>query len=120
MARLLLFIVLPIIIGACASGRYQWVDTQGRGQSGFQSAHYACQSAVAQVAGPQLTREQLMQQDAAFGNNLTPLGLATAIGGSAGRHVGNIAGLEDPRMRPSVDYNGCMSGFGFQRRFVPN
>jgi len=40
----------------------------------------------------------LLQQDASFGNNLTPTGLATAIGGSAGRHIGNIMGLEDPRV----------------------
>jgi len=43
-------------------------------------------------------QDQLLQQDAAFGNNLTPVGLATAIGGSAGRHIGNIMGMEDPRV----------------------
>ena len=43
-------------------------------------------------------QDQLLQQDASFGNNLTPTGLATAIGGSAGRHIGNIMGLEDPRV----------------------
>jgi len=40
----------------------------------------------------------LLQQDASFGNNLTPTGLATAIGGSAGRHLGNLMGMEDPRV----------------------
>lgn len=43
-------------------------------------------------------QDQLLQQDAAFGNNLTPVGLATAIGGSAGRHIGNLMGMEDPRV----------------------
>jgi len=43
-------------------------------------------------------QDQLLQQDAAFGNNLTPTGLATAIGGSAGRHIGNLMGMEDPRV----------------------
>jgi hypothetical protein len=43
-------------------------------------------------------QDQLLQQDAAFGNNLTPVGLAAAIGGSAGRHIGNIMGMEDPRI----------------------
>ena len=43
-------------------------------------------------------QDQLLQQDAAFGNNLTPVGLATTIGGSAGRHLGNLMGMEDPRV----------------------
>ena len=49
--------------------------------------------------GPSVTdiRNQMAQADAQWGNNLTSTGIAASIGGMAGRGIGSLMGLEDPR-----------------------
>jgi len=49
--------------------------------------------------GPSVSdiRNQMAQADAQWGNNLTSTGLAASIGGMAGRGIGGLMGLEDPR-----------------------
>jgi hypothetical protein len=43
-------------------------------------------------------RDQLMQQDINQTNNLTPMGMAGMAGGLIGRGIGQLAGMEDPRV----------------------
>ena len=94
-----------VILSACATGQYQWVDVSGQGQAAFSAAHSRC-LAVGQNA------QALEQSRVAAAERSCALRATDQI------QCMHIKIGSNPTRDNNDAYMGCMSGFGFQRQFV--
>lgn len=104
-------LAIVLILSACATGHYQWVDTQGQGQAVFNAAHSRCLSVGQNARAMDDARVASERRDC----------VVAAL--NSGRGADSCAVLAEIGRRSGAEQNAyfnCMAGFGFQRRFVSN